>query len=265
MSEKKRMYVVLQPHPSLIGSQLPPEDFARHYISGSARHYGRKIIFAELDIAFRHPYFKIDEAMEEVKTHADGRPKATKFIKTYRVLEHLDLSRILHVFLSDSDGRCLRLEPCDLYAPLRGKPAGGINFFAELCPMKIASISQLNYKDFGQHMTNPANSKGAPAICYTQLDLDAQRLLDDDAYLREITFSVLPGADGEKLRQALRIVRDIPEKPTKGILMEIDFSRISYTRIRHGIMLCNHEQMALFGMPALQDIQAQNPAFYAGL
>ena len=72
-------------------TMLPPEEFGKHYTVGSSRFFHGQVVFAEIDIGFRNDYFPIDRTLTEVKPKPDGTPKRTKFIKTYRVLEHLDL------------------------------------------------------------------------------------------------------------------------------------------------------------------------------
>ncbi len=261
---KNRLYLVLHPHTVLVASQLDPPQFASHYMSGSSRHYTGKLIYAELKHTFRHPFFPIGEVMQNMKPHSDGRPKATKFIKTYRVLEHIDLSQVLHAYLANANGTCLELDKGELYAPIAGS-VGEIHFFAEICPMKMLAISQLNYKTFGQYRTNPRHTKGAPAICYTQIRCDADALLSDESYAKHLKTNLFPSANIEKLQRAIRVLKERKDKETKGILLETDFTHISYKYLEHGIVLCNSDQMVIFTMPSLEDIETTNPEFFASL
>src|SRR5271157_1600466 len=130
MAYQNRLYVILHPTTALIGSQYTPEQLARHYTVGPTRHYRGKVIFAEVDVAFRHPYFRIDEAIAELKPHEDGRPKATKFISCYRVLEHLELSALKNLYLTSEEGHCLEIEP----RPWPGHELTGENIYAEISP-----------------------------------------------------------------------------------------------------------------------------------
>jgi hypothetical protein len=60
-----------------------PKAVAEHYKFGSTKHFGGKIVFAEIDINYRNAYFDIETILKQVVPHEeDGRPKATKFIKT---------------------------------------------------------------------------------------------------------------------------------------------------------------------------------------
>jgi len=89
MEYEKHLYAVIYPKATLIASHYSPEQFTEHYISGSIRYYSGKLVFQELYTNFRNEWFKIDKGFEELKPHTDGRPKATKFICSYRLLEHI--------------------------------------------------------------------------------------------------------------------------------------------------------------------------------
>ena len=93
MSYENHLYQILSPNQALVASQLSPEQFAKHFTVGSVRYYEGKVIFAELDTEFRNPYFNIEQGLAGLVPHDDGRPKATKYISTYRTLEHLDFQR----------------------------------------------------------------------------------------------------------------------------------------------------------------------------
>ncbi|NIP98069.1 MAG: hypothetical protein GWO24_33455, partial [Akkermansiaceae bacterium] len=80
------------PNYALVGSNLPPEEFGKHYTLGSSRYFHGQVLFAEIDPNYRHPELKIDKYIDEVKPNAAGEPKRTKFMCTYRVLEHVDFS-----------------------------------------------------------------------------------------------------------------------------------------------------------------------------
>ena len=103
------LYMILFPNTALVGSQLPPQEFGKHFISGSSKYYAGKLIFAEVDVAFRHPYFQIDAMLNDLHPHEDGRPKSTKYVSTYRVLEHVDFDAIKHLYITTPEGYTLEL------------------------------------------------------------------------------------------------------------------------------------------------------------
>ncbi|MEA2068128.1 MAG: hypothetical protein U9P12_02900, partial [Verrucomicrobiota bacterium] len=177
MNYEKRMYMVLYPNSALIASQYDPEMFARHYTSGSSRHYSGKVVFAEVDVGYRNDFFDIGNILDNLSPHADGRPKATKFIASYRVLEHVDLSAIGKLYISTEEGHCIGLE--------RGESdsAGeeSIRIYAEIAPMRMLVMSKYNPQDFGVRITDPGHSKSAPKQFYTQLNIDIPEFLEEFA------------------------------------------------------------------------------------
>ncbi|MFP6882766.1 MAG: hypothetical protein VCA34_17580, partial [Roseibacillus sp.] len=92
------------PNYALVASNLPPSEFGRHYTVGSSRYYHGQVIFAQIDDNFRNEFFPIDRLLKEVVPNTAGRPKRTKFIATYRVLEHIDLSAFMDLYVTSVAG-----------------------------------------------------------------------------------------------------------------------------------------------------------------
>ena len=144
MVEQHRMYHILYPNQALIASSLDPEAFGKHYQIGSHRHYEGKVIFCEIDRDFRHDYFDIDSAMKQLTPHEDGRPKATKYISSFRVLEHIDFAAVKDLYLISATGGCLRLsrQPYD-----KTHQPGHLRCFAQITPMNMLVLSALNAEE----------------------------------------------------------------------------------------------------------------------
>ena len=78
------LYQIVYPNQGLVASHLSAVDFARHYLIGSVRHYNGKLVFAEIDPKFRHPFFDIDGAwttfrqrrLKVLVAHVDDEPAA---------------------------------------------------------------------------------------------------------------------------------------------------------------------------------------------
>src|SRR5688572_8157289 len=157
MAYDNRMYQILYPNQGLVLSQLGPEAFARHYLIGSVRHYSGKLVFAEIDINFRHPYFEIDEAMKSMIPHEDGSPKHTKFVCSYRVMEHMDFDAIKKLYLSSTEAHVLELSPKDYD---KTHTQGFLRTFAEIAPMSMLVMSPYDMPEFGKFITEPKNPKG---------------------------------------------------------------------------------------------------------
>lgn len=261
MTYENRLYQILAPNPALVASQLEPEEFAKHYTAGSIRYYEGKVVFAEIDINFRHPYFKIDEAIAALHSHPDGRPKATKFISTYRVLEHIDLKAIKRVILSTPEGYSLELQS----APYtKTHEPGFLRIYAEIAPLRMLVLSRLDFPAFGRYITDPNFPKGAPKQFYTQVELDIAEFLKTFEE-RPTMHAPIPGLHPSKLRDAIMALRADPQKSTKGLRLDCSFDSIPYKLIRHGFMFASHEETKFFPIPSRVEIEATHYHFWRAM
>jgi len=260
MEIKNRLYVILHPTTALIGSQLTPEQLARHYTVGPTRHYRGKVIFAEVDLAFRNPYFRIDAALVELKPHPDGRPKATKFISCYRVLEHLDLSALGNLYLSSEEGHCLEIAS----QPYPGTDPEGEYIYSEISPLRMLVLSKLNFVDFGRFITDPENSIGAPEFMYTGLDLNVAEFMaeyEQNPFMQPPIENLHPSI----LRDAVTELRTAGYKSNKGLSLKSNLDNVSYKLIRKGFMFSSGRDQRFYPMPSLPEIEKKNLRFWKSL
>lgn len=256
-----RLYAILHPSPALVASQMVPERFAQHYLAGSFRHYSGKVVFARLDPTFRDPYFLIDEALEAVQPHEDGRPKATKFISVYRVLEHLDFQKIERLYLSTPEGAVLELQPND---DVQTREQGRLRIFAEINPVRMLVLTRMNFLEFGDLATNLSVLRSVPALVYTQLEFDAEAFLNDFE-INPMLPSPLPKVHPSKLRDAIIDLKQRPNKPTKGLLLDSSFDSIPYKLVRHGFMFARHNEYRFFRLPSVKEIEKANYKFWKAM
>lgn len=256
-----RLYVILHPNSALVASQLAPEQFAAHYRVGSTRYFAGRLIFAELDSGFRNPYFGIEEALANLKPHPDGRPKATKFVCSYRVLEHIDFKAIKRLHLADPAGHILSLDagPYD-----KSHQAGFLRTFVEIDPLSMTVLTSFDMPAFGRYVTDPHNPRGAPKVFFTQVELDV------DAFLAEYEKNPfipapVPTLHPAKLRDAAIVLRTQKDKGTKGLSLDNDFERIPLRHIRHGFVFAAADEMLFFPMPSEREIEEKNLAFYKAM
>lgn len=259
MEYTTHLYLILHPNIALVGSQYEPEQFSQHYTSGSSRYYSGKVIFAEIDNQFRNAFFPIDEMLEEIVPHEDGRPKATKFISSYRVLEHIDLEAIQTLHLVTPEGDCLPLEPESFEH--KNTNEREVRIYAEIAPLRMLVLSDYHPSDFGKLMTNPENPKGAPALFYTQIDLDINEFLEE---LKENPFKEPPvkNIHPASLRDSYYELLKYPDKHTKGLGLDSSLDQLSYKFIYGGFSFANGDTTKCFKMPSLDEIERRNYKFW---
>ncbi len=260
MTQSHHLYLILFPNHALVASQLAPEDFAQHYQVGSNRHYRGKLIFASLNPSFRHEFFQIDWAIGELVPHPDGRPKATKFISSYRVLEHVPLSAFEKLYLATTEGFLLGLE--------KGKSLekfeDGLQIYAEICPVNLLVLTRYNPEEFGRYIAHPKNPKGVPKLFFAQIDQDISEFLtrfEKNPFIH----SPIPGLHPSKLRDAVQEFQDDPEKKTKGISLYFSLMQISFRLLGRGFWIVTEDESLHFSMPSLKKIEADNYRFFRSM
>lgn len=251
MSNGKHLYLILHPNHSLIASQLEPENFVKHYVQGSTRYFEGRLIFVEIDPEYRHDYFEIDKAYADLVPHEDGRPKATKFIKSYRVLEHVDFEAMGKLYLCNSVGDYVELESAE-YNP-DGDPEE-FRIMLEINPVKFIVLTKYNFCDFGRFITDPHNSKGAPRMFFSQLEFatnDFLREFEENPLIR----CYVPGIHPARLRNAIEEVRGTPGKYVKGLSLDCPIDRISYKLLRDGFMFAGEGKHKYYPLLKLDDVE----------
>jgi hypothetical protein len=261
MDYGKHLYMIMHPNHSLIASQLAPEDFIKHYVEGSARYFEGRLVFVEIDPDFRSPYFDIDGAYAQLQPHEDGRPKATKFIMSYRVLENIDFGALGTLYVCNSSGDYVALESADYDPKTRGDE---MRIILEINPVKFIVLTKYNFLDFSAYITDPHNAKGAPKMLYTQLEFsvdDFMREFEENPFIR----SYVPGIHPARLRNAILEVRNTPGKNVKGISLDCPFDRFSYKLLRHGFIFASQGQNKFYPLLPLEEVERKYYKFWKSM
>lgn len=239
------------PNSALIASELDPKDFGRHYAIGYPKNYKGKVIFAEIDIEYRHPYFKIDEVLELCKK--DGGPKRTKFISSYRVLEHLELSAFKSVYLVTTSGRILELEKTEKYTIEHEKEK--IRIYQMMAPLYFLLASNLTPPQLGRHVSDQPY-KGVPKSAMVQFDVDIDNILNMDE--SEVMYSSpLPSIHPGYLRKSLGELAGKDDKKTKTISLNSIFDHVPFTKMKHGLWISDAENQLFYALPSLSDLETR--------
>lgn len=249
----KHLYMIVFPINALVASQLRPEDFAQHYAIGSAKHFRGKVIFAEVDVNFRHPYFEIDHYLSLTVPHPDGRPKKTKFISSYAVLEHVDLKALRHLYLVTTNGKSLEIV-AKPYTAIN--EPGLVRIYQEITPLTNLVASTLDQRAFGKYITSETKSKGAPKICFTQYEFNVADFLEKNKN-REMMYSPIPENNPSRLYEYLMELKTEPSKKTKTINLSTTLLEASYALIRHGFWFAAGDDLLFYPMPGIDQLENQ--------
>ncbi|MCB0747860.1 MAG: hypothetical protein KDC90_10400 [Ignavibacteriae bacterium] len=248
---EKHLYMIIFPTNALVASQLGPDKFGEHYTVGGSKHFSGKVIFAEIDINFRNDYFEIDRYLAETVPHEDGSPKKTKFIRSYNVLEHVDLASIKKLFLCTRNGKVLPIESTEYTAV---NQPGMIRIYQEITPLETLVASTKDQRDFGKFITTETKSKGAPKICFTQIDFNINHFFEINKN-REIFNIDLPGINPYRFNNCINELVNKPEKTTKTISLGSLLKEISYKFLRHGFWFASGDELKFFPMPSEAELE----------
>lgn len=258
MAFQNHLYMILFPNAALVGSQLEPQEFGKHFVSGSSKYYDGKLIFAEIDPSFRQSYFKIDEMLKELVPHEDGRPKSTKYVSTYRVLEHVDYDKLMNLYITTPEGFTLELTTGDYHAQHQ---AGFIRVYGEIAPVSMVVLSDYNFLEFGKYITSPDTFVGAPKMFYMQIELDIDEYLKQSD-LNPLMSSPIPDIHPSVLRKSIHEIRQLKDKHTKGLSLNNPLSKISFRHVRHGFMFASQGNSKFYPMPSQEVIEKTNYKFW---
>ncbi len=195
----KYLYLSLIPE-ALIVSMLPPEAFGEYYTVGDKKKHNEQAIFIELDPEFRHPFFRIDEAMARCVPHENGKPKKSVYVATYGVLEHVPLTAMGTLYLVTRYGKVLPLEKSTDF------PDYTQNYFLyqEIAPVSVLVASTYNPVKFHYFMTHdPDNLISFPALAYMDLKLGDLDKDPEKGAIGDLPYDFIP-----ILRDALVALRD---------------------------------------------------------
>ena len=197
----RHLYLSLIPE-ALIVSMLAPEEFGEYYTVGDKKKHSEQAIFIEIDPDFRHPFFRIDEAMARCVPHPDGRPKKSVYVATYRVLEHIPLSVLGTLYLATRYGKVLPLEKSTEF------PEYNQNYYLyqEIAPVSVLVSSTYDPVAFHHFMTqDPDNLISFPALAYIDLKLGELDKDPEHGDIGDLPYDFIP-----ILRDALMSLRDKP-------------------------------------------------------
>ncbi len=259
MEYKKHLYMTIFPVNALIASQLDPAAFGEHYAVGSNKYYSGKMIFVELDVNFRDPYFDIDNGLAATVAHADtGLPKRTKFISSYGVLEHVPFNVLKDVYLVTINGKVLGLQRKEYTVVNRPDL---IRMYQEICPLETFVASTKDQREFGKFITRETKTKGAPKIVFTQIEFNIEEFFERNKG-RDIHVCQIPNVNPYRVRDCINELASHPDKLTKTISLGTVLKDVSYRLIRHGLWFLDGDEMIFYGMPSLEELENQHYSWW---
>ncbi len=238
------LYLSLIPE-ALIASMLPPEEFGTYYSVGYRKKVRGQAMFLELDPEFRHDFFPIEDGIARCVPHADGEPKKSVYISTYRVLEHIPISELKKLYLVTQFGETLGLERS------RTNPIeeSGLYMYQEIAPVNPLVVSTLSPLEFYRFLTQDPNSMiHLPTVCFVDLRLGDLAIDPEFGELRDLPYDRV-----HHLRECLLALKT-KTVHTK-MVDRVHKTEYPYRMISNGIFIGNMDKLAFFPLPSREELR----------
>jgi len=244
---KQHLYLSLVPE-ALIASQLEPEEFGAYYAVGSRRKTQGQAAFFEIDGAFRHPRFAIDEALTRCVAHTDGSPKRSVYISVYRIVEFIPLHALGKLYLATKDGRTLALDRASSVP----EDSGGLHLYHEVAPLNPVVVSTLGPRAFHTFfMGGGGKFLSVPALCWAELKLGDLAKDPESGAVGDLPYEGI-----DHLRGCLSELRT--KAVTTKIVDRAHPGTFSYRTIKNGIFFGNNEGLVMYALPSLEVLQSEH-------
>lgn len=233
------LYFSLIPE-ALIASMLSPEQFGQYYATGHKYKSKGQAIFFEIDPAYRHEFFNIDEGFARCVPRADGAPKNSVYISIYRVLEHIPISALGKLYLTTAYGHTLGIER----GTITPRESPTLHMYQDLAPVNSLVVSTLDAVDYYNGVTSqPAKFIRFPGLCFVELGLGALAADPENGPLGDLPYSFI-----HHLREALMELE--PNAKQSKLVHRVHSLEFPYRMIKRGLYIGNGPDLAFYPMPA---------------
>ncbi len=233
------LYLICHHFEALVASQLSPEEFGSYMSVGTRRQTRGEVLFINVKEEGLPEYFDLNRAKAETKRHSDGEPKHSKYVRTYRALEHIPLQNLGTLHLTTRDGRVMNIEPISYTED----ESEGINMYCELCPSTPLVVSDLQPKAFIERMTDQMNPICFPKIFMADLLIEQE----EDGHLA----SFLPYHHPAHIHDCIKQIDG--QKSIKVVDRTPDLAAF-YRTIRRGFFIGQNDRVQQYPFPSRDEL-----------
>lgn len=247
---KIRLYMLCYRFEALVASHLDPDSFGCYMATGTQKNTKGNVLFFEVNPDLKSDYFQLHDLAVRCAPHADGRPKRSKYISVYRVLEHLKPEDIGRLYLVTADGRVLGLDPVEYDA---SHEDAGPSLYQELCPVSPMVVSALPPAAFVHFMTDQRNPIHVPRLLFADLMLDR----DEGGHLA----GHLPYSDPRHLLDCIMEIEHDYPKETKTVSRSPHLHGFFRT-IRRGFFLGDAGALKFYRFPERRVLEIEHAQWW---
>ncbi len=249
---KRYVYLSMTPE-ALISSMLPPQDFGDYLAVGAKKRTKGQAMFFEVDVEkLDETYFPLDIIEKECVPMPDGKPKRSKYLSTYRALEHIPLDALKNLYLITEDGKTLELVKSE-YKPQESTP---LHLYQQLCPAHPRVASNLDPVAYGKFMTSHDNAVSFPKLVFVELRLGELATNPVSGYSTNLPYSNI-----NHMRDCLIDLKSKDTKPTKTII-RFYVGDILFQTIKNGFFVADQDNTIFYKYPSLDELQRNHYSWW---
>lgn len=247
------LYLSLIPE-ALVFSMLSPREFGRYLALGAEKRTRGEVLFIEVDAEALKDEFELEKLRERCRPHADGRPRKSSYISTYRVLERIPTSALGNLYLVTRDGTSLELHKTAAVPPPAAEDI--FHLYQEFCPVSPRVVSRLEPTEFARYITQPGQPVSVPRLVFAELEL-GPLASDPDGPAPKLPYRNL-----DHLRYCLRELQKAPKKASKIDQRELQ-SGTPFWLIKGGVYVGDPSSLVCYPMPPEDELRESNFSWWS--
>ena len=252
----KYIYLSVIPE-ALIASMLPPKEFGDYMATGTKKRNVSQAIFFEVDLDLIKDKIDIEYVNKRCVRKADGSPKSSVYLSTYRVLEMVPVNALKSLYVTTETGVVLELKktPYDKSTEARDH----LHLYQELCPVSPRVATKYSPSEFLKSLTDGTAHVNVPRLFFADLKLGelATNPISGSAEL-------LPYRNVGHLRDCLEILKSDENKNMKTV-QRVFSGTLLYRTIGKGFYVGDKDEVVYYPFPAMAKLEEENYDFFRAI
>jgi hypothetical protein len=251
-------YIYLSSVPeALIASMLPPLEFGDYMATGTRKRNVSQAIFFEVDLDQIKDQIDMEYVNRRCVRKADGSPKSSVYLSTYRVLEMIPLKALKNLYVTTETGVVLELKKADYNKS--EEPKNALHLYQELCPVSPRVASSYTPSEFMTNLTDGSSPVNLPKMFFVDLKLGelATNPMSGSA-------EQLPYRNVGHLRDCLEILK-IEDKKHMKTVQRMFSGTLLYRTVNKGFYVGDKDNIIFYPFPSMAELEDKNYDFFRAI
>ncbi|HVN56918.1 MAG TPA: hypothetical protein VMT63_01350 [Bacteroidales bacterium] len=252
----KYIYLSVIPE-ALIASMLPPKEFGDYMATGTKKRNVSQAIFFEIDLELIKDKIDMEYVNRRCVRKADGSPKSSVYLSTYRVLEMIPLKALKNLYVTTETGVVLELKKTSYDKSV--EPKNHLHLYQELCPVSPRVATKYTPSEFVTSLTDGTSHVNVPRLFFADLKLGELATNPGSG-----SAELLPYRNVGHLRDCLEILKNDNDKAMKTV-QRVFSGTLLYRTIGKGFYVGDKNEVVHYPFPSMAELEEQNYDFFRAI